>query len=131
MILCDYASKSGSVLVFEGDAAMNVDNMFAHHAPMPAQKRHMNSLRNFARRFAREIQSSTPAGRNQTLAIRHVEDALMRANKAIFADAQDTAEQSWTAYFDLEDSGSYILQDGVLFREETGGTYTPVGRVRK
>ena len=27
------------------------------------------------------------------LAIRHLEDALMRANKAIVEDAQDTAEQ--------------------------------------
>ena len=104
---------------------------FAQHTPTPAQKRHMNSLRNFARRFAREIQSSTPAGRNQTLAIRHVEDALVRAHKAILEDAQDTAEQSWIVYFDLEDSGSYVVQDGVLFREETGGTYTPVGSVRE
>jgi hypothetical protein len=91
----------------------------------------MNSLRNFARMFALEIQSSTPAGPNQALAIRHVEDALMRANKAILEDALETAEQSWTVYFDLEDSGSYVIQDGELFREEPGGTYTPVGSVRK
>ena len=110
---------------------MNVDNMFAQYTPTPEQKRRMNSLRNCARMLAREIQSSTPAGPNQTLAIRHVEDALMRANKAIVEDAQDAAEQSWTAYFDLEDSGSYVIQDGVLFREEPGGTYTPVDRVRK
>jgi hypothetical protein len=44
---------------------------------------------------------------------------------------QDTAEQSWTVYFDLEDSGSYVLQDGELFREETAGTYTPVGKGRQ
>ena len=56
----------------------------------------MNSLRNFARMFALEIQSSTPAGPNHALAIRHVEDALMRANLAIVEQAQDTAEQSWT-----------------------------------
>ena len=91
----------------------------------------MNSLRNFARMFALEIQSSTPAGPNQALAIRHVEDALMRANKAILEEGEETAEQSWTVYFDLEDSGSYVIQDGELFREEPGGTYNPVGRVRK
>ena len=79
---------------------------FAQHTPTPAQKRRVNSLRNLARMLAREIQSSTPSGPNQTLAIRHVEDALMRAHKAIVGDAQDTAEQSWTAYFRLEDSGS-------------------------
>ena len=50
---------------------------------------------------------------------------------AIVEDAEDTAEQSWTIYFDLENSGCYVFQDGELFREETGGTYTPVGRVRK
>src|ERR1035441_3244563 len=91
--------------------------------PAPAQKRRMNLLRNCARTLAREIRSATPAGRNQTLAIRHVEDALMRAHKAILEDAQDTAEQSWIVYFDLEDSGSYVFQDGELFREEPGGTY--------
>jgi hypothetical protein len=68
---------------------MKVDNIFAQHTPTPAQKRRMNSLRNFARMFALEIQSSTPAGPNQALAIRHAEDALMRANKAILEDAED------------------------------------------
>jgi hypothetical protein len=110
---------------------MNSDNMFAQYTPTPEQKRRMNSLRKLARMLAREIQSSAPAGPNQTLAIRHIEDALMRANKAMFEDAQETAEQSWTVYFDLEDSGSYVFQDGELFREEPGGTYTPVGSVRK
>ena len=110
---------------------MNADNMFAQNTPTPAQKRRMNSLRDCARMLALEIQSSTPAGPNQTLAIRHVEDALMRANLAILADAEETTEQSWTVYFDLEDAGSYVVQDGQLFREEPGGTYTPVGRVRK
>ena len=55
----------------------------------------------------------------------------MRAHKAILEDALETAKQSWTVYVDLEDSGSYVFQDGELFREEPGGTYTPVGRVRK
>jgi hypothetical protein len=91
----------------------------------------MNSLRNLARMLAREIRSATPPGSNQTLAIRHVEDALMRAHKAILADAQDTVEQSWTVSFDLEDSGSYVIQDGELFREQPGGTYTPVASIRK
>jgi hypothetical protein len=75
---------------------------FAQYTPTPDQKRRKSSLRDCARMLACEIQSSTPAGPNQTLAIRHVEDALMRANKAIMEDARDTAEQSWTVYFDLD-----------------------------
>ena len=104
---------------------------FVQHTPTPAQKRRVNSLRNCARMLAREIRSAKPAGPNQTLAIRHVEDALMRANLAIVEDAQETTEQSWTVYFDLEDSGSYVLQDGELFREGPDDRYIPVGRVRK
>ena len=106
---------------------MNLANMSAQHTPTPEQKRRMNSLRYCARLFARAIRSATLAGPNQTLAIRHVEGALKRANLAILEDAEATAEQSWTVYFDLEGSGSYIFQDGQLFREEPGGTYTPVG----
>ena len=81
--------------------------------------------------FAHEIRGATPAGSNQTLAIRHTEYALMRANKVILEPAQDTGEESRTIYLELEDSGNYVIQDGELFREEPGGTYTPVGRVRK
>jgi len=77
---------------------MNLDNMFAQHTPTSEQKRRMNSLRNLARMLAREIQSSTPAGPDQVLAIRHVEDALMCPTKAIMEDAQETAEQSWTVF---------------------------------
>ena len=44
---------------------------------------------------------------------------------------QDTAEQSWTVYFDLEDSGSYVFQEGELFSEEPDGRYLPVVGIRK
>lgn len=53
---------------------MNVDKMFAQQTPTPEQERRMNSLLNRARMLAREIRTATPAGPNQTLAIRHVED---------------------------------------------------------
>ena len=81
---------------------MNVDPMFAQYIPTPEQERRMKSLRDCARTLAREIQSATPAGPNQTLAIRHVEDELIRVHKAIVEDTRDTADQSWTAYFDLD-----------------------------
>jgi hypothetical protein len=67
---------------------MKVESMFAQYTPTPAQKRRMNSLRNCARLFAREIQSSTCAGLNQTLAIRHVDDALILATKAILENSR-------------------------------------------
>ena len=37
--------------------------------------------------------------------------------------------QRWTILIDLEDAGSYVIQDGTLFREEPGNTYVPVSRV--
>ncbi len=38
--------------------------------------------------------------------------------------------QSWTIYLDLEDAGSYLIENGELFREEPGNTYTPIGKVK-
>jgi len=38
--------------------------------------------------------------------------------------------QSWTIYLDLEDAGSYVIQNGEVFREEPGGTYTPIRKVQ-
>jgi hypothetical protein len=108
---------------------MNVDKIFAQHPATLQQRQRMDSLRDYARAFALEIQASTPAGPNQTLAIRHVEDALMRANKAVLEEVGDSPEQSWTVYVDLDDRGSYVIENGELFREEPGGTYTPIGTV--
>jgi hypothetical protein len=71
------------------------------------QQQRMDSVRYYARQLALEIQNSTPAGPNQILAMRHVEDALTRAHKAIFQDAEDNSQQSWTVYIDLEDSGQH------------------------
>ena len=103
---------------------------FAQYTPTPAQKRRMNSLRNLGRMLAREIQSATPAGPNQTLAIRHVEDALMRAHKGHFGRCAGHGGAIVDRLLRPRGLGKLCPQDGVLFREETGGTYTPVGRVR-
>jgi len=37
--------------------------------------------------------------------------------------------QSWIYHLDLDD-GSYVIQNGEVFREEPGGTYTPIGKVQ-
>jgi hypothetical protein len=107
---------------------MNISKLFGQYPATLEQRQRMDSLRKCARAFALEIQAATPVGPNQTLAIRHVEDALTRASKAIMQDAADASEQSWTIYVDLEDRGSYLIENGELFREEPGGTYTPIGR---
>jgi hypothetical protein len=108
---------------------MNASKMFGEYPPTLEQKQRRDSLRECARILALEIQTSTPVGPNQSLAIRHVEDALTRAHKAITQDEADSREQSWTVYVDLDDRGSYVIENGELFREEPGGTYMPVGRV--
>jgi hypothetical protein len=110
---------------------MNVSKMFAQYPPTLDQKQRMDFLRESARILALEIQANTPAGPNQTLAIRHVEDALTRATKAIMQDGGDAPDQSWTVYIDLEDRGSYLIENGELFREEPGGTYTPIGGIKR
>jgi len=65
---------------------MNVDNMFTHHTPTPAQKRRINSLRNCARMLAREIRSATPAGPNQT------QSAPMEAGRGVARVGRKMAE---------------------------------------
>ena len=37
--------------------------------------------------------------------------------------------QRWTIYLDLDDRGSYVIQNGEVFREQPGNTYVPVGKV--
>jgi hypothetical protein len=39
-------------------------------------------------------------------------------------------KQRWTIYIDLEEAGSAVIQDGELFVEQPGGTYTPIGKVK-
>jgi hypothetical protein len=38
--------------------------------------------------------------------------------------------QRWTIYLDLDDRGSYVIQNGEVFREQPGNTYVPVGKVK-
>jgi len=37
--------------------------------------------------------------------------------------------QRWTIYLDLDDRGSYVIQNGEVFREEPGNVYVPIGKV--
>jgi hypothetical protein len=108
---------------------MNPVRMFAEYPPKPEQNRRMDSLRECARMLAIQIQHSTPAGPNRTLALRRVDDALTLAEKAITQDEADSRGQSWTVYVDLDDRGSYLIENKELFREEPGGSYTLLTRL--
>jgi hypothetical protein len=43
--------------------------------------------------------------------------AICARRNSVVKDVQDTAEQSWTVYFDLEDSGSYVSAAGFLAKQ--------------
>ena len=62
---------------------LDLQNMFSRHTPTEEQGKAMHSVRDIITIAALTVQSECPPGPNQTLAIRHLEDALMRANKAI------------------------------------------------
>jgi hypothetical protein len=79
---------------------MNIDNMFKRHIPDAKQQESMNKLRELAKILAQDIKRLCPGGRNRTVAVEHVEDALMRANKAIVEDSPASPlsaadEQRW------------------------------------
>jgi len=63
--------------------ALDLRNMFSRHTPTPEQASDMDLLRGKFTSLASALVALTPPGPNQTLAVRHLEDALMRANKAI------------------------------------------------
>lgn len=65
---------------------LDVDKMFARHHMDDHQSTNSVTIRQECLELARTIERLTPGGPNQTIAIRHIEDALMRANKAIVED---------------------------------------------
>jgi hypothetical protein len=80
----DYKIKEIKLGVsYPKSSSLDLDTMFARHTPTPSQQRAMNELRDSLMLVAKLVVHSAPSGPNQTLAIRHLEDALMRANKAI------------------------------------------------
>ena len=60
-----------------------IENSFTYHAPTRAQVELYQALRDKGLELAELIHDLCPDGPDATLAIRHVEDAIMRANKAI------------------------------------------------
>ena len=60
-----------------------IETWFTYHAPQPDQIEHYNALREAAKVFALAIEEHTPAGPDQTTAIRKVREAVMTANASI------------------------------------------------
>lgn len=60
-----------------------LDNSFTYHSPKEDQPARYVLIREMAKTLAELIVGETPKSREQSLAITHLEDAVMWANKAI------------------------------------------------
>lgn len=62
----------------------DIAHRFAFHAATPDEKRNAHtSIRQACRRLADQLNEQIPDGREKSLAITHVEDAMMWANAAL------------------------------------------------
>lgn len=61
----------------------DLDNIFTYHSPSAEQLPKYQALRTSAKAFAQAIVDNTPAGADQSAAIRHVREAVMTANASI------------------------------------------------
>ena len=61
----------------------DLDSLFSYRPPRGDQAERYNVIRYVAKDFARVILECTPAGPDQTAAIRKVREAVMTANAAI------------------------------------------------
>lgn len=62
---------------------MDIERIFTYHAPKGDQQDRYVALRNKAKELAQLIQDTTPASREQSLALTYVQQAAMFANAAI------------------------------------------------
>jgi len=58
-------------------------NRFTYHAPKDGQAERYQQIRGFAHDFARLLNDECPESREKSLAVTHLEDAVMWANAAI------------------------------------------------
>lgn len=61
----------------------DIDNRFTYHPPVPEFIDRFVQLRSEARELAITIVELTPASREQSLALTHLEEAVMWANAAL------------------------------------------------
>jgi hypothetical protein len=60
-----------------------IEHNFTYHSPKPEQQPKYEQLRDEAKKLALLIHDLTPEGREQSLAITHLENCVMCANAAI------------------------------------------------
>lgn len=77
------ASGARGLAPVPGRAGFDLDHIFKYHAPSPGQLEAYNDLRNAAKIFAHIIVELTPAGADQSAALRHIREAVMTANASI------------------------------------------------
>jgi hypothetical protein len=63
--------------------AEQIDRAFTYHAPKGDQPRRYEGLRASGKALAKQIVTSSPPGREQSLALTNLEQAIMWANAAI------------------------------------------------
>lgn len=61
----------------------DLDNRFTYHAPKDGQVERYASIRSHARELAAHIDAECPDSREKSLAITHLEEAVMWANASI------------------------------------------------
>ena len=71
-------------------AALDLKNVFTYHAPLSGQPERYVALRESARAFAELIVESTPASREQSVALTNVQQAVMWANAAIAINEKES-----------------------------------------
>ena len=66
-----------------GDKEEDLENWFSYHAPTEGQPEKYEAIRAKAKEFAYLVRELTPKSADQTVAIRHIRDAVFNANAAI------------------------------------------------
>lgn len=61
----------------------DIENWFSYHAPKSEQIANYTAIRDAAKFFAKVVLENTPAGADQTAAVRKIREAVMTANAAI------------------------------------------------
>jgi hypothetical protein len=67
---------------------MDINNIFTYHSPTPDQLPKYEAIRAKAKELGQVIVDNTPAGADQTAAIRLLREAVMTANAAIALDGK-------------------------------------------